>query len=101
VNKIQDGQIISKEYLRYSLLSLGSLVLGIMGLIYGYLYPIGFVTGAVFLLVVIKKPFWGFLAYIAIVYLRPAELFPMLEKIKFQAFIFKARENRYSWCLGK
>ncbi len=80
-------QIITPTVLWIIGLSIVSVLFTAVGLAIDFLVPIGAIIGLLSLVFVIRRPFFGFVFYVAMVYLRPADLFPVLGTVRFQALV--------------
>lgn len=81
---MRERQIVTANMLRYLFLIGISMVLAVVGLMTDFLYPIGAILAILFLVYIIKRPFAGFLLYVMMVYLRPADVMPVLATAKVQ-----------------
>jgi len=80
-------QTVSARTLWYLLLVVVSVILTVVALFYDFLFPIVAILGILFFAVVIHRPFWGFLLFVALIYLRPSDLFPILTTLRFQPLL--------------
>lgn len=83
----RNQQFITSGFIWYfSLITVG-LLLSAVGLFFDYLIALGAILGVIFLILVVKKPFWGLLLYVALVWLRPSDVLPALAQTRFQAVL--------------
>jgi putative inorganic carbon (hco3(-)) transporter len=84
VNTRKEIQLVTPQVLGYIALIGTSVILAVAGLATDFLFPIAAIIALVFGIWVVKRPFTGFLMYVMMVYLRPADLVPALATAKVQ-----------------
>ncbi|MDZ4722488.1 MAG: O-antigen ligase family protein [candidate division Zixibacteria bacterium] len=77
--------LVTKEFIWYGVLAAATLLLTAVGLYVDFLLSIGTVLAVLFVIVMLKKPYWGFILYVIMVYLRPADVIHALGAIRLQA----------------
>ena len=87
MEQVKIRRIINNKLILELLIAIAAVILAFLMVYFGFIFSLALVIGIVSLLIIIKKPFWGFLVYVALVYLRPVDLFPVLAQIKLQTLI--------------
>ena len=87
MEQVKIRRIINNKLILELLIAIAAVILAFLMVYFGFIFPLALIIGIVSLLIIIKKPFWGFLVYVALVYLRPVDLFPVLAQIKLQTLI--------------